>query len=104
MPPRASKLSNDPDLVKYTKYSKKRGSLPDLARVPPPNWQPLQIDNVELGSARLPDKVDASDPIALFDLFFDAAVLDRIAYHTNEHAQKLRDEVLNPQAQPYARP
>src|SRR3954471_22486801 len=102
MPKGASQVSNDPDFVKSTKYTKNQGPLPNLPREPPPDWHPLPIYNEEAGRARLPKGVDASDPIALFDLFFSADILDRIAYHTNQHAEKLRvnalqDDELYPQ-------
>jgi hypothetical protein len=87
----AARLSNDPDFVLYTKYSKTKGVLPDLPSDPPPDWRPLRIVNpLTFGRAQLPEDVDKGSPIALFDLYFDAAILDRIAYHTNQHAEKLR--------------
>ena len=94
MPKGASQVSNDPDFVKPTKYTKNQGPLPDLPRQPPPEWHPLPIHNQETGRACLPEGVDASDPIALFDLFFSADILDKIAYHTNQHAEKLRADAL----------
>src|SRR5438067_776242 len=38
MPKRATPLSNDPDFVKYSKYSEKAGGLPNLPTEPPPGW------------------------------------------------------------------
>ncbi|PVH97940.1 hypothetical protein DM02DRAFT_657753 [Periconia macrospinosa] len=91
MPRAVGPPSNDTDFVKYTKYSKKAGVLPNLPREPPPDWRPLKIDNPRIfGDAQIPDGVDKGSPIALFDLFFDADVLDRIAYYTNQHAEHVR--------------
>ncbi|KAF1964501.1 hypothetical protein BU23DRAFT_61910 [Bimuria novae-zelandiae CBS 107.79] len=80
--PRAAGLpSNDADLVRYTRYSKKAGVLPDLPRVPPPEWQPLPINNPhKFGEPQIPKGTDIGSPVALFDLFFDADVLDRVAH------------------------
>lgn len=61
---------------------------------------PSGINNDEAGHAQLPEAVDASDPIAILDLFLDVETLDRIAYHTNQHAEKLRYEAPE---EPYAR-
>src|SRR4051812_7863819 len=94
MPKGASQVSNDPDFVKSTKYTKNQGDLPDLPRQPPPDWHPLPINNDEAGRAQLPEGVDASDPLAIFDLFFSVDILDRISYHTNQHAEKLLDALL----------
>ena len=92
MPKGAVNLSNDGDFVKATKYSKKAGVLPNLPRDPPPDWQPLRINNpYTFGEAKIPEGI-AGDPISLFDLFFNAAEFDKIAYHTNQHAAKLRDD------------
>lgn len=96
----ASQMSNDSDYVKYTKYSKKNGVLPDLARAPPPTWVPLPINNTELGHAHLPPHIDAGDPFAIFKLFFDDALLDAVACHTNDHAEKLRGEDPDPYLRP----
>lgn len=94
MSKRAAPLSNDTDFVKYTKYSKKAGYLPNLPLTPPPAWQPLRISNPHtFGRSLLPEGVDVDSPIALFSLFFDAEVLDRIVYHTNQHAEKLQADV-----------
>ena len=77
MPKAEEPLTNDTDFVKYTKYTKKAGVLPDLPRTPPPAWRPLAINNPRpFGGALLPEGVDNSSPIALFDLFFDTDVLD----------------------------
>ena len=80
----------DPDVVSCTKYTKPRGPRPQLSTTPPPAWQPLPIHNNDVGRASLPAGVDASSPIALFDLFFDAAQLDKLAHHTNQHPEQLR--------------
>jgi len=100
MPSNSFKLNNDPDWVKYTQYEKKSGNFPDLPRTPPSEWKPLSISNDDTGRARLPEGVDASDPITLFDLFFSVNILDRIAHHTNQHAEKLRATAID---DPYAR-
>ncbi|KAF1974591.1 hypothetical protein BU23DRAFT_636219 [Bimuria novae-zelandiae CBS 107.79] len=91
MPKAASQPSNDPDFVKYTKYTKKAGVLPDLPRDPPLDWRPLRIDNPHvIGSPLLPEGVNKGSPIDLFNLFFNINVLDRIAHYTNQHASALR--------------
>ena len=59
-----------------------------------PDWQPLSINNDEAGYPLLPEGVDASDPLAFFDLFFSVDILDRISYHTNQHAEKLLNDAL----------
>ncbi|KAF1977820.1 hypothetical protein BU23DRAFT_274015 [Bimuria novae-zelandiae CBS 107.79] len=93
MPKRAAPISNDPDFVKFTKYGQKGSVLPDLPRTPPAAWQPLEINNPHtFGRAQLPQHVNVDSPISLFDLFYDAELLDRIAYHTNQHAEKLQAE------------
>ena len=87
------KLSNDPDFVEYTAYSKEVGNMPDLPKEPPPDWEPLRITNPRIfGEAQIPEGI-AGDPIALFGLFFDTSVLDAIAYHTNRHAELLRQQL-----------
>ena len=79
MPRCSLKLSNDPNFVKYTTYSKKVGNMPDLLKEPPPDWEPLRIANPRIfGEAQIPEGI-AGDPIALFGLFFDTSVLDAIA-------------------------
>ncbi|KAF1975269.1 hypothetical protein BU23DRAFT_634401 [Bimuria novae-zelandiae CBS 107.79] len=60
MPKAASQPSNDPDFVKYTKYTKKAGVLPDLPRDPPLDWRPLRINNPHvIGSPLLPEGIRA---------------------------------------------
>ncbi|KAF1972852.1 hypothetical protein BU23DRAFT_554697 [Bimuria novae-zelandiae CBS 107.79] len=87
MPNPASIVSNNPDFVKYTKYSQKRGVLPNLPSTPPPQWRPLKINNLRtFGVADLPKGTDRGSPIALFNLFFDAEVMEQIAHFTNDRA------------------
>ncbi|KAF1969755.1 Opi1-domain-containing protein [Bimuria novae-zelandiae CBS 107.79] len=69
---------------------------------PPTAWQPLSIYNDDVGSARLPTGIDATDPFALFSLFFDAAQLEKLALHTNQHAEQVRAEDAA-QGRPHAR-
>ncbi|KAF1980123.1 hypothetical protein BU23DRAFT_625144 [Bimuria novae-zelandiae CBS 107.79] len=101
MPKRAAPLSNDPDFVRYTKYSKKLGKMPEMLSHPPPDWRPIDINNPHKhGMPRIPEGVDKASLIQLFDLFFDAEVLEMIAHHTNQHVEKLRNDAPE---QPYAR-
>ncbi|KAF1968587.1 hypothetical protein BU23DRAFT_572172 [Bimuria novae-zelandiae CBS 107.79] len=91
MPKAASQPSNDPDFVKYTKYTKKASVLPDLPRDPPLDWRPLRINNPHvIGSPLLPEGVNKGLPINLFNLFFNINVLNQIAHYTNQHASALR--------------
>ncbi|KAF1968686.1 hypothetical protein BU23DRAFT_601990 [Bimuria novae-zelandiae CBS 107.79] len=61
--------------------------LPDLLSTPPPQWRPLEINNLRtFGVADLPEGTDRGFLIALFDLFFDAEVMEQIAYFTNDCA------------------
>ncbi|KAF1973701.1 hypothetical protein BU23DRAFT_129080 [Bimuria novae-zelandiae CBS 107.79] len=61
--------------------------LPDLPSTPPPQWRPLEINNPHtFGVANLPEGTDRGSPIALFDLFFDAEVMEQIAHFTNDRA------------------
>ncbi|KAF1968579.1 hypothetical protein BU23DRAFT_655894, partial [Bimuria novae-zelandiae CBS 107.79] len=92
----------DSNLVRYTKYTKPCGLRPQLPTTPPAAWQPLSIYNDDVGSAHLPTGIDATDPFALFSLFFDAAQLEKLALHTNQHAEQVRAEDAA-QGRPHAR-
>ncbi|KAF1973528.1 hypothetical protein BU23DRAFT_598929 [Bimuria novae-zelandiae CBS 107.79] len=61
--------------------------LPDLPSTPPPQWRPLKINNPHtFGVADLPEGTDRGSPITLFNLFFDAEVIEQIAHFTNNRA------------------
>ena len=80
----------DEDLVFYSQPSKKEQPLPLPADSLPTNWQPLEIDNSQPhGEPQLPEGVDPADALQVFQLFFDDKLLDQIAYHTNQQAEKL---------------
>ncbi|KAF1976015.1 hypothetical protein BU23DRAFT_597338 [Bimuria novae-zelandiae CBS 107.79] len=87
MPNPTSTISNNPNFVKYTKYSQKQGVLPDLPSTPPPQWRPLKINNPRtFRVANLPKGTNRGSLIALFNLFFDAKVMEQIAHFTNNRA------------------
>src|SRR5947209_16583745 len=82
----------DEDTVLATKYAKsiKKPALPPKGL--PEGWRPLRIDvDRPFGEAQFPEGVTRDSlAIDLFQLFVTDELLDRIAYHTNQHAEKLR--------------
>ncbi|KAF1977710.1 hypothetical protein BU23DRAFT_499557 [Bimuria novae-zelandiae CBS 107.79] len=61
--------------------------LPNLPSTPPPQWRPLEINNPRtFGVADLPKGTNRGSLIALFNLFFNAKVIEQITHFTNDRA------------------
>lgn len=76
--------SNDEDLVTYTVSKPTKGPAP----VPPPIpiFEPLVYTQSE-NTPQLPPNFNSSDPMALFNLFFDDEVIEIIVEATNKNAK-----------------
>ena len=66
--------------------------LPDWqppASNPPPEWEPLEIDNHhDCGVPKLPPEVDGSRPIDVFRLFWTDEIVQNLCHDTNEMARQ----------------
>src|SRR5437868_1839937 len=86
-----NKASNDEDFVPPTQYPKhpkktKRKAPPEPK--PVPNFNPLPISNNNLyRRLNILEEVNASNPYAIFKLFFTDKLLERLAQYTNCNAE-----------------
>ena len=92
------RTSNDVDHVRKEKPAQKKARGPPPKPWPMPKFKPLKIDR-KLGRGSLPSNIPADDPLAIFELFFDDEVLEKLADSTNQHAQLCP----GPEDRPYAR-
>ena len=93
-----NKVSNDLDHVRKEIPSTRNAKGPVPIPWQAPEFEPLKIER-KYGKSKLPNELNADDPLAVFELFFDESVLKRLADHTNQHAQLCPD----PEDAPYAR-
>ena len=86
-----NRKSNNKDFVPQTQYPNRTTQIkkkPLLAPSALPNFDPVPINNNNTyGRPNLPDYINASDPYAIFKLFFTDKLLDQLAKFINRNVE-----------------